>query len=113
MTLYCSFCGKSEHDEPITLIAGPGVNICKECIALCTQTISTFRKTQMTPDQIHEIARLAAEAAGGLNSMILHGVTTALPTPKAGAEAVVDAYLAAVKKLRDDEQPAAVAVPAV
>ena len=33
-TLYCSFCGKSQH-EVKKLIAGPSVFICDECIDLC------------------------------------------------------------------------------
>ena len=37
-TLYCSFCGKSQH-EVKKLIAGPSVFICDECIALCTDSI--------------------------------------------------------------------------
>lgn len=36
--LYCSFCGKSQH-EVKKLIAGPSVFICDECIALCTDII--------------------------------------------------------------------------
>ena len=36
--LYCSFCGKSQH-EVVKLIAGPQVFICNECIALCTDII--------------------------------------------------------------------------
>src|SRR5215470_17635601 len=32
--LYCSFCGKSQH-EVRKLIAGPSVFICDECIELC------------------------------------------------------------------------------
>lgn len=36
--LYCSFCGKSQH-EVIKLIAGPQVFICNECIALCADII--------------------------------------------------------------------------
>lgn len=32
--LYCSFCGKSQH-EIGKMIAGPGVNICDECVGLC------------------------------------------------------------------------------
>ena len=32
--LYCSFCGKSQH-EVRKLIAGPSVFVCDECIALC------------------------------------------------------------------------------
>jgi ATP-dependent Clp protease ATP-binding subunit ClpX len=33
-TLYCSFCGKSQH-EVRKLIAGPSVFICDECVELC------------------------------------------------------------------------------
>lgn len=37
-TLYCSFCGKSQH-EVRKLIAGPTVFICDECVELCTDII--------------------------------------------------------------------------
>ena len=37
-TLYCSFCGKSQH-EVRKLIAGPTVFICDECVELCNQII--------------------------------------------------------------------------
>src|SRR5438034_313008 len=37
--LYCSFCGKSQH-EVRKLIAGPSVFICDECIELCTDMIA-------------------------------------------------------------------------
>ena len=37
-TLYCSFCGKSQH-EVKKLIAGPSVFICDECIDLCNEII--------------------------------------------------------------------------
>ena len=36
--LYCSFCGKSQH-EVRKLIAGPSVFICDECIDLCNDII--------------------------------------------------------------------------
>ena len=36
--LYCSFCGKSQH-EVKKLIAGPSVFVCDECIALCNDII--------------------------------------------------------------------------
>jgi len=35
----CSFCGKG-HDEVKKLIAGPAVNICNECVALCDEIIA-------------------------------------------------------------------------
>lgn len=37
-TLYCSFCGKSQH-EVRKLIAGPSVYICNECVELCNDII--------------------------------------------------------------------------
>lgn len=37
-TLYCSFCGKSQH-EVKKLIAGPSVFVCNECINLCNDII--------------------------------------------------------------------------
>ena len=36
--LYCSFCGKSQH-EVRKLIAGPQVFICDECIELCNDIV--------------------------------------------------------------------------
>ena len=36
--LYCSFCGKSQH-EVRKLIAGPSVFICDECVQLCNDII--------------------------------------------------------------------------
>jgi hypothetical protein len=38
-TLYCSFCGKSQH-EVAKLIAGPSVFICDECTGLCDDIVS-------------------------------------------------------------------------
>ena len=57
--LYCSFCGKSQH-EVRKLIAGPSVFICDECIELCNDIIRD---------------ELAVEQAGGDSS-------GDLPTPK-------------------------------
>ena len=36
--LYCSFCGKSQH-EVRKLIAGPSVFICDDCVELCNDII--------------------------------------------------------------------------
>jgi len=61
-TLYCSFCGKSQH-EVKKLIAGPSVFICDECIDLCTdiiqEEVAKLPKTEgddalPTPHQIRE-----------------------------------------------------------
>jgi ATP-dependent Clp protease ATP-binding subunit ClpX len=43
-TLYCSFCGKSQH-EVRKLIAGPTVFICDECVELCMDIIREEHKT--------------------------------------------------------------------
>ena len=43
-TLFCSFCGKSQH-EVKKLIAGPTVFICDECVELCMDIIKEEVKT--------------------------------------------------------------------
>ena len=61
-TLYCSFCGKSQH-EVRKLIAGPTVFICDECVELCMDIIreehkSTLVKTSdgvPTPQEICKV----------------------------------------------------------
>ncbi|MFA4940783.1 ATP-dependent Clp protease ATP-binding subunit ClpX [Brevundimonas sp.] len=61
-TLYCSFCGKSQH-EVRKLIAGPTVFICDECVELCMDIIREehkigFKKTTdgvPTPKEIRDV----------------------------------------------------------
>ena len=45
-TLYCSFCGKSQH-EVRKLIAGPTVFICDECVELCMDIIREEHRTHL------------------------------------------------------------------
>ena len=45
-TLYCSFCGKSQH-EVRKLIAGPTVFICDECVELCMDIIREEHKNNL------------------------------------------------------------------
>ncbi|MCC6736389.1 MAG: ATP-dependent Clp protease ATP-binding subunit ClpX [Bauldia sp.] len=45
-TLYCSFCGKSQH-EVRKLIAGPTVFICDECVELCMDIIREESKSSL------------------------------------------------------------------
>ena len=62
--LYCSFCGKSQH-EVRKLIAGPSVFICDECIELCNDIIrdeivgaadtENLKGTLPTPQEICDI----------------------------------------------------------
>ena len=67
--LYCSFCGKSQH-EVRKLIAGPSVFICDECIELCNDII----RDEIAGDQVGE--------DGQVN----------LPTPKE-ISAILDQYV--------------------
>ncbi|MBL8664113.1 MAG: ATP-dependent Clp protease ATP-binding subunit ClpX [Candidatus Odyssella sp.] len=61
-TLYCSFCGKSQH-EVRKLIAGPTVFICDECVELCMDIIREENKTNLvksrdgvpTPKEIRQV----------------------------------------------------------
>ena len=46
-TLFCSFCGKSQH-EVKKLIAGPTVFICDECVELCMDIIREEHKSSAT-----------------------------------------------------------------
>jgi len=48
-TLYCSFCGKSQH-EVRKLIAGPTVFICDECVELCNDIIKEESKSSLVKD---------------------------------------------------------------
>ena len=48
--LYCSFCGKSQH-EVRKLIAGPTVFICDECVELCMDIIKEESKESSSSTQ--------------------------------------------------------------
>jgi ATP-dependent protease ClpP protease subunit len=52
-TLYCSFCGKSQH-EVRKLIAGPTVFICDECVELCNDIIREEAKTFGIIDEVFD-----------------------------------------------------------
>jgi ATP-dependent Clp protease ATP-binding subunit ClpX len=53
-TLYCSFCGKSQH-EVRKLIAGPTVFICDECVDLCNDIIREETKGTLTGKKEGEV----------------------------------------------------------
>ena len=53
-TLYCSFCGKSQH-EVRKLIAGPTVFICDECVDLCNDIIREETKGALTGKKDGEV----------------------------------------------------------
>lgn len=67
--LYCSFCGKSQHDVK-KLIAGPSVFVCDECVELCNDIM---KEEQKQTEEIKE---------------------TSLPTPKEISE-FLDEYVIA------------------
>ena len=46
-TLYCSFCGKSQH-EVRKLIAGPTVFVCDECVELCMDIVREEHKSSLS-----------------------------------------------------------------
>ena len=50
-TLYCSFCGKSQH-EVRKLIAGPTVFICDECVELCMDIIREESKSSLMKSSV-------------------------------------------------------------
>ena len=83
-TLYCSFCGKSQH-EVRKLIAGPTVFICDECVELCMDIIREENKSAVaksragvpTPSEIKSVldGAIATEAGArhpGLLHMYIH-----------------------------------------
>ena len=70
-TLYCSFCGKSQH-EVRKLIAGPTVFICDECVELCMDIIREESKSSLvksrdgvpTPKEIRKRPRRLRDRPG-------------------------------------------------
>lgn len=74
--LYCSFCGKSQH-EVRKLIAGPSVYICDECVDLCNDIIREEikevaphreRSALPTPHEIRNHRRLRYRSGAGEES---------------------------------------------
>ncbi|MCX7338228.1 MAG: ATP-dependent Clp protease ATP-binding subunit ClpX [Alphaproteobacteria bacterium] len=70
-TLYCSFCGKSQH-EVRKLIAGPTVFVCDECVELCADIIREENRTAKltTHDGVptpHEICSVLDDYVIGQN----------------------------------------------
>jgi ATP-dependent Clp protease ATP-binding subunit ClpX len=83
-TLYCSFCGKSQH-EVRKLIAGPTVFICDECVRLCMDIVR------------EEEAGAASGSGSGLGKKL--GKEGGLPTP-AEIKAVLDDYVIGQQKAK-------------
>ena len=67
-TLFCSFCGKSQH-EVRKLIAGPTVFICDECVELCMDIIREEHKTALPKN--HEGVPTPADINDVLNDYVI------------------------------------------
>ena len=69
-TLYCSFCGKSQH-EVKKLIAGPSVFICDECIDLCNDIIREEIPADAPPGEARSDLPTPAEIKANLDNYVI------------------------------------------
>jgi ATP-dependent Clp protease ATP-binding subunit ClpX len=68
--LYCSFCGKSQH-EVRKLIAGPSVFICDECIELCNDIIRDEAQAEVTGGVPRQGLPAPSEICGILDQYVI------------------------------------------
>ncbi|MSQ56656.1 MAG: ATP-dependent Clp protease ATP-binding subunit ClpX [Limnohabitans sp.] len=93
-SLYCSFCGKSQH-EVKKLIAGPSVFICDECIDLCNEII----RDELPPQDLARQARGDLPAPIEIKTNLDQYVIGQEPAKRALSVAVYNHY----KRLRHKE----------
>ncbi|MCH8264446.1 MAG: AAA family ATPase, partial [Proteobacteria bacterium] len=67
--LYCSFCGKSQH-EVRKLIAGPSVFVCDECVDLCNDIIREEIQEKDTDSGSRKLP-IPAEIKGTLDEYVI------------------------------------------
>ncbi|OUS13215.1 ATP-dependent protease ATP-binding subunit ClpX [Gammaproteobacteria bacterium 53_120_T64] len=67
--LYCSFCGKSQH-EVRKLIAGPSVFICDECVDLCNDIISEELQEAKSTEAVEKLPT-PVEISGNLDEYVI------------------------------------------
>jgi ATP-dependent Clp protease ATP-binding subunit ClpX len=95
-TLYCSFCGKSQH-EVRKLIAGPNVFICNECVELCMDIIREEDKSSIvragegvpTPGEIKHVLDeyvIGQEKAKRVLSVAVHNHYKRIESGERGSE---------------------------
>jgi hypothetical protein len=77
-TLYCSFCGKSQH-EVRKLIAGPDVYICDECVELCNDFVDDLHDEK-------ELARLLESGAENASTMSTEDLALFVERGRKGAD---------------------------
>jgi ATP-dependent Clp protease ATP-binding subunit ClpX len=68
--LYCSFCGKSQH-EVRKLIAGPSVFICDECVDLCEDIIREEAIEEVSSADERDQFPIPSEIHNGLNDYVI------------------------------------------
>lgn len=68
-TLYCSFCGKSQH-EVRKLIAGPSVFVCNECVELCNDIIREEELAQKSSEEQTHLPK-PSEIHSSLNEYVI------------------------------------------
>jgi hypothetical protein len=83
----CSFCGKSQT-EVKTLVAGPGVFICDECVALCQAIIAKKAATQSPQEMPSSLLPDTAPTENLLKT--LSGYNGAFASIDAGMQDIVD-----------------------
>ncbi len=69
-TLYCSFCGKSQH-EVKKLIAGPSVFICDKCIGLCNEIVQEEVPPESDGPQGRDDLPTPSEIKANLDSYVI------------------------------------------
>jgi len=89
--LYCSFCGKSQH-EVKKLIAGPSVFICDECIELCNDIV----RDELFPEQGAKTAKSDLPTPKEISALLDQYVIGQEPAKRILAVAVYNHY----KRLR-------------
>jgi len=83
----CSFCGKSQT-EVKTLVAGPGVFICDECVELCREIIAKEAATAVSTQEVPGL--LPDNAATETLLRTLAGYNGAFERVDAGMQDIVD-----------------------
>jgi hypothetical protein len=108
-TLYCSFCGKSQH-EVRKLIAGPTVFICDYCVKLCTDIIHEERiateigdilRARFNDQAIEMLSDIKISSlSSGINEFLIHKGGLAWPQDESSisVHAVLRALLDGIEK---------------